>query len=186
MASPIWQSVKLMSLGFLDPIWQVWFINAIIYLPVCLSKVEWNWLIGGGIFKRVWRTAFCLCKRTYLGHLTKRLKSRLGWICWPIWKLRGRATKRGFLTLLTSGFLTAKGAAATFFPFFLDCKLKIRNLLWRHFWGSLEWLFAYLFLNHDVEMLKKFDDYLTLGKLDTAAQVFSFLEKEEAQLTLLW
>ena len=94
-------------------------------LPVCFSKQVWNWLIGGGIFKRVWRTVFCLCKRMYLGHLTNRLKSRLGWMDCPISKLRGLATKSGFFTLLTSGFFTARGAAATFFPFFLACKILI-------------------------------------------------------------
>ena len=94
-------------------------------LPVCFSKQVWNWLIGGGIFKRVWRTVFCLCKRMYLGHLTNRLKSRLGWMACPISKLRGLATKSGFFTLLTSGFFTARGAAATFFPFFLAWKKLI-------------------------------------------------------------
>ncbi|GMR31716.1 hypothetical protein PMAYCL1PPCAC_01911, partial [Pristionchus mayeri] len=31
-----------------------------------------NWLTGGGIFRRLRRTAFCLWMRMYLGHLTKR------------------------------------------------------------------------------------------------------------------
>ncbi len=87
------------------------------YQPVCLSRAVWNWLIAGGILRRVWRTAFWRWSLMYLGHLMKRLKSLLGWISWPMPKLRVRFSKRGFTTLLVSGFLTAKGAAATFLPF---------------------------------------------------------------------
>ena len=97
------------------------------YFPVCLSRAWLNWLIGGGIFNLVWRTAFCLWRRMYFGHRTKRLKSRLGWISWPIPKLRGRFSNRGFTTRFTSGFLTARGAAATFFPFFFPYKIP-KNL----------------------------------------------------------
>lgn len=50
---------------------------------VCLSNVWLNWLIGGGIFKRFCKTAFCLWTRMYFGHLTKRAKSRFGWMFWP-------------------------------------------------------------------------------------------------------
>ena len=87
------------------------------YQPVCLSRAVWNWLIAGGIFRRVWRTAFWRWSLMYLGHLTKRLKSLLGWMSPPMPKLRVRFSKRGLTTRLVSGFLEAKGAAATFFPF---------------------------------------------------------------------
>jgi hypothetical protein len=40
-------------------------------------------------------------------------------------KFLARFSKSGFTTLLTSGFLLARGAAATFFPFFFPYKIKI-------------------------------------------------------------
>merc|ERR1719305_2057338 len=89
------------------------------WVAVCLSKVELNWLTGGGTLSLVWRTAFCLCRRMYLGHLTNLERSLLGWMAWPMPKFRVLFSKRGLTTLFTSGFLTARGAAATFFPFFL-------------------------------------------------------------------
>ena len=92
--------------------------NNQLYLPVCLSRAWLNWLIGGGTFNLVWRTAFCLWRRMYFGQRTNRLKSLLGWISCPIPKFRGRFSNKGFTTLFCSGFLTASGAAATFFPFF--------------------------------------------------------------------
>lgn len=49
----------------------------------CLSKAWENWLIGGGIFKRFCRMALWRWMRMYLGHLTKRDKSRLGWMLFP-------------------------------------------------------------------------------------------------------
>lgn len=42
-------------------------------------------------------------------------------------KLRGLFSNRGFTTFFTSTFLTARGAAATFFPaFFLGYKYQMR------------------------------------------------------------
>ena len=158
-------------------------------LPVCLSRVWVNWLIGGGIFSLVWRTAFCLWRRmylrkkitsirrlpsqvlfhwnkfvansvrefnkmfwnhvdiicpylcfimlnflchnkwknaknTYLGHLTKCVRSLFGWISCPMPKDLGLFSKSGLDTRLTSGFFTAKGAAATFFPFLFCWKRR--------------------------------------------------------------
>merc|ERR1719291_1562620 len=43
-----------------------------------LSMVMLNWLMAGGIFKRMSMIFFMRCRRTYLGHLTKRVRSRLG------------------------------------------------------------------------------------------------------------
>mmetsp|Transcript_9782 Transcript_9782/g.26412 ORF Transcript_9782/g.26412 Transcript_9782/m.26412 type:complete len:202 (-) Transcript_9782:179-784(-) len=48
-----------------------------------LSIVMLNWLIAGGIFSRINMIFFMRCKRTYLGHLTKRVKSLLGWMSPP-------------------------------------------------------------------------------------------------------
>ena len=96
------------------------------YKPVCLSRAVLNWLIGGGILSLVWRTAFCLWSRMYLGHFTKRLRSLLGWMSWPMPKLRARFSNRGLTTLLDSSFLTDKGGAATFLPFlFFPCEVKV-------------------------------------------------------------
>lgn len=53
------------------------------FLPVCLSIVWVNWLIGGGTFNLFCNTAFCLWIRIYLGHFTNLDKSRGGWISWP-------------------------------------------------------------------------------------------------------
>lgn len=51
--------------------------------PVVLSSVWVNWLIGGGTFNLRCRTAFWRWMRMYLGHLTKRDRSRVGWMSWP-------------------------------------------------------------------------------------------------------
>merc|ERR1719245_928152 len=50
------------------------------WVAVCLSRVWLNWLIGGGTFKRWKRIAFWRWSLMYLGHATKRLRSRLGWM----------------------------------------------------------------------------------------------------------
>ena len=52
-------------------------------IPVCLSRVDLNWLTGGGMRRRLSSTAFWRCRRTYLGHLTKRVRSRFGWMSPP-------------------------------------------------------------------------------------------------------
>merc|ERR1719277_552761 len=53
------------------------------------------------------------CKRTYLGHLTKRVKSRFGWMSPPNLKLRGVFSKSGFFWVFF--FLSANGAEGSFF-----------------------------------------------------------------------
>ncbi len=91
-------------------------------VPVCLSKVWLNWLIGGGILSRCCKTFLCLWTRMYLGHLTKRLKSRVGWISCPIPKFRTLFSNKGFCFFFDSCFFAASGGgAATFLPtiFFL-------------------------------------------------------------------
>ena len=39
--------------------------------------------MAGGTFRRWWRMTFWRCRRTYSGHLTKRVKSVLGRMSWP-------------------------------------------------------------------------------------------------------
>merc|ERR1719463_406468 len=55
------------------------------------------------------------CKRTYLGHFTKRVRSRLGWMSPPRRKFLGAFSKSGFLVAFLP-FDAPSGAAATFFP----------------------------------------------------------------------
>lgn len=74
-----------------------------------LFKVFLNWLTLGGTFNLCNKTFFCLCKRIYLGHLTKRVKSLpLGKTSLPILKFFGRAGNKG------SVFLTG-ATVSTFF-----------------------------------------------------------------------
>merc|ERR1719446_531968 len=79
-----------------------------------LSMAQLNWLIAGGTFKRINIIFLAFCKRTYLGHLTKRVKSRLGWMAPPRRKLRGVFSKSG-LRLAAFFFFAAKGAEGNFF-----------------------------------------------------------------------
>merc|ERR1712105_16478 len=67
------------------------------WVAVCLSRVSVNWLMLGGTFNLCIRMALCLWSLMYLGHLTKRLRSRLGWISCPIPKFFGLFSKRGFV-----------------------------------------------------------------------------------------
>lgn len=53
-------------------------------LPVWRSNACVNWLIGGGTFRRCFRIASWRWRRMYLGHRTKRLRSRFGWMSCPI------------------------------------------------------------------------------------------------------
>merc|ERR1740121_463835 len=82
-----------------------------------------NWLMAGGTFKRINITRFIRCRRTYLGHFTNRVRSRLGWMSPPRRKLLGAFSKSGFFLAFFS-FL-ARGAegnflpGAAFFPIFL-------------------------------------------------------------------
>jgi hypothetical protein len=46
--------------------------------------------------RRWWRMTFWRWKRTYSGHLTKRVRSCLGAMSPPMPKVLGRASKRGF------------------------------------------------------------------------------------------
>lgn len=59
---------------------------------------------------------FCLWMRTYLGHLTKRVISRFGWMSFPIRKFFGLCTNNGFLALLLF-FAADSVVVTTFFPF---------------------------------------------------------------------
>ena len=63
-------------------------------------------------------------KNTYLGHFTKCVRSLFGWMSCPMPKDLGLFSKSGLDTRLTSGFFTAKGAAATFFPFLFCWKRR--------------------------------------------------------------
>lgn len=53
------------------------------WVAVFLSSVCANWAIAGGTLRRWWRMTFWRCRRTYSGHLTKRVRSVTGWIDWP-------------------------------------------------------------------------------------------------------
>merc|ERR1719476_1162253 len=53
------------------------------------------------------------CRRTYLGHLTKRVRSRFGWMSPPRRKLRGVFSKSGFFWVRF--FFSARGAEGSFF-----------------------------------------------------------------------
>merc|ERR1719413_256370 len=52
-------------------------------------------------------------RRTYLGHLTKRVKSLFGWMSPPSLKLRGVFSKSGVFWVFF--FLSARGAEGSFF-----------------------------------------------------------------------
>lgn len=52
-------------------------------LPVWRSRAWLNWLIAGGTFRRLYKIARWRCRRTYRGHFTNRVRSRLGWMSWP-------------------------------------------------------------------------------------------------------
>merc|ERR1740130_2149070 len=79
-----------------------------------LSMVQLNWLMAGGTLRRMSMIFFARCKRTYLGHLMKRVKSRLGWMSPPTRKVRGAFSKRGFFC--TFFFAPApRGALGKFF-----------------------------------------------------------------------
>merc|ERR1719230_554604 len=53
------------------------------------------------------------CRRTYFGHLTNRVRSRLGWMSPPRRKFRGVFSKSGFFLAF---FFSARGAFATLPP----------------------------------------------------------------------
>ena len=48
------------------------------YVAVFLSRVCENWVMAGGTSRRWCRMSFCLWRRTYSGHLTKRVRSVCG------------------------------------------------------------------------------------------------------------
>src|SRR6478609_8774983 len=64
---------------------------------VFLSRTCWNWEIAGGTLRRRLRIFFWRWRRMYSGHFTMRDRLRLGWMSWPIPKLRDRFSMRGFL-----------------------------------------------------------------------------------------
>ena len=76
-------------------------------LPLFLSSVLVNWLIGGGTFILSIRILRCLWRRMYLGQRTKRVKSRFGGIL-PIPHVFGR-------------FSNKETAFSFFFPFSPFC-----------------------------------------------------------------
>eukprot|EP00444_Apocalathium_aciculiferum_P044371 CAMPEP_0183542820 /NCGR_PEP_ID=MMETSP0371-20130417/42627_1 /TAXON_ID=268820 /ORGANISM="Peridinium aciculiferum, Strain PAER-2" /LENGTH=84 /DNA_ID=CAMNT_0025744153 /DNA_START=22 /DNA_END=276 /DNA_ORIENTATION=+ len=56
---------------------------------------------------------FMRWRRTYFGHLTKRVRSRFGWISPPNRKFLGVFSKSGFFKAFV--FLAASGAEGSFF-----------------------------------------------------------------------
>mmetsp|Transcript_2195 Transcript_2195/g.6541 ORF Transcript_2195/g.6541 Transcript_2195/m.6541 type:complete len:215 (-) Transcript_2195:12-656(-) len=86
-----------------------------------LSRVVVNWLSAGGTLRRSLRIFFCLWSRTYRGHLTKRLRSRVGRMSPPTRKFLGVLWKSGS-TFFSTG-LGFSGAA-----FFLDGILAAQSL----------------------------------------------------------
>ena len=84
--------------------------------PVCRSSAWLNWLMGGGTFSLCFNTAFCLCRRMYLGHRTNRLKSRLGWMSWPgnYWRIKLMQKMDGAVSsqMLLQGLIFFFGSAA--------------------------------------------------------------------------
>mmetsp|Transcript_55250 Transcript_55250/g.179490 ORF Transcript_55250/g.179490 Transcript_55250/m.179490 type:complete len:211 (+) Transcript_55250:359-991(+) len=90
-----------------------------------LSIVMLNWLIAGGIFRRMIMIFFMRCRRTYLGHRTKRVRSRFGWMSPPKRKFLGVFSKSGFLTAFA--FFAAKGALGSFLPVFAALPMVTEN-----------------------------------------------------------
>lgn len=80
--------------------------NAYKRTPVWRSSVCVNWLMVGGTLRRLYKIACCRCNRMYFGHLTKCVKSRFGWMSWPMPKFFGRRRRSG---------LGARRAAEDFF-----------------------------------------------------------------------
>ena len=62
-------------------------------VAVFLSRVCENWAMAGGTLRRWCRITFFLWRRTYSGHLTKRVRSVWGRMSWPGPKLSFRATR---------------------------------------------------------------------------------------------
>merc|ERR1719361_3156232 len=56
------------------------------------------------------------CRRTYLGHFTKRVRSRFGWMSPPRRKFLGVFSNRGFF--FAFAFFAARGAEGSFLPAF--------------------------------------------------------------------
>lgn len=63
--------------------------------PVFLSAARENWLMVPGTFSLFKRTDFCLWRRMYFGHLTKRVRSRFGKMFPPMLKFLGFFSKIG-------------------------------------------------------------------------------------------
>jgi hypothetical protein len=70
-------------------------------VPWFLSSARENWAMAGGTLIRVKRILFCLWKVMYFGHLTNRVRLRVGWMLLPTLKLRGRFSKSGFTFFYT-------------------------------------------------------------------------------------
>ena len=100
------------------------------HLPWFLSMVWENWLIVGGTLSLVNRILFYRWIRMYLGHLTKRVRSLLGWISPPILKLRGFFTNKGFFSPLAPVLPYAE-VVTTFFPleaFFIYMNILVTEI----------------------------------------------------------
>mmetsp|Transcript_11408 Transcript_11408/g.31803 ORF Transcript_11408/g.31803 Transcript_11408/m.31803 type:complete len:271 (-) Transcript_11408:38-850(-) len=78
-----------------------------------LSMAMLNWLMAGGTLRRMSMTRFMRCRRTNLGHLTKRLRFLFGWMSPPSLKLRGAFSNSGFLAAFF--FFSPRGALGSFF-----------------------------------------------------------------------
>merc|ERR1719421_1099746 len=85
-----------------------------------LSSVAWNCARVGGTFRRCTMMRFWRCSRTRLGHLVKRVRSRLGITSPPMRKLRGVFSNSGFFLAFSTLLPPPRGAAGTFLaPVFL-------------------------------------------------------------------
>merc|ERR1719424_2231041 len=92
-----------------------------------LSMAQLNWLMAGGTFSLMSMIFFAFCRRTYLGHLTKRVKSRLGWMAPPRRLLRGVFSKSGFF----AAFFFAPPPRGAFGNFFLEPAFPLGAMVWK-------------------------------------------------------
>ena len=67
-----------------------------VWVAVLRSRTFENCAIAGGTLRRRLRIFFWRWRRMYSGHFTMRERLRRGWMSWPMPKLRGRFSMRGF------------------------------------------------------------------------------------------
>ena len=67
-----------------------------VWVAVLRSRTLLNCAMAGGTLRRRERIFFWRWRRTYSGHFTMRERLRRGWMSWPMPKLRGRFSMRGF------------------------------------------------------------------------------------------